>query len=306
MLFYELFKTGSPFTSIAMFNIVKFSRSIAPFVEISDVHNEILVKKSYKRSDLTVCVDMSEKEVSDAFNIAMKKSRNKYADYHYYKIYLKHLLGPESRAPIDSILKRLHDFTETVDYRIDHTEIFEERFVRTTITQNQYVSKSTDRFGVTVKLFRTKYNGRDVMIKSYIYDGACKSLDDRMMACFKDEVIFQTYANRLKKDFISPEIYSWGRIRKYQFIGDDYLYKVLYLIMEYIPGLTLKEATYNTATMKTMYERVQQANAAMISAGIHHNDLHGGNVMVVASPHPEVVIIDFGEASFGPKKPLFK
>ena len=68
----------------------------------------------------------------------------------------------------------------------------------------------------------------------------------------------------------------------------------------------MKEATYNTATMKTMYERVQQANAAMISAGIHHNDLHGGNVMVVASPHPEVVIIDFGEASFGPKKPLFK
>jgi predicted unusual protein kinase regulating ubiquinone biosynthesis (AarF/ABC1/UbiB family) len=106
--------------------------------------------------------------------------------------------------------------------------------------------------------------------------------------------------------------------------------------MEYIPGLTIKESTYNTTTMKDIYERVQAADKAMIAAGIHHNDLHGGNVMIVErpkmcrevlvidgihineksllpdsercekSPLPEIVILDFGEASFGPRRPMYK
>jgi predicted Ser/Thr protein kinase len=262
---------------------------------------------SYKRTDLTVIVDTPQQEIDYAFKSILKKDKYEENPYEYYKIYMKHLLGPNSRAPIEKILNRLEDFRQTIEYRMLNVELFEERFVRTILTQNNYVSKSTSRSGVTVKLFRAKYNGRDSMIKTYVYDGECPSLEDRIMSCFKDEVLFQYYANKLKTEFISPEIYSWGQFRKYQFIGDNYFYKCLYLIMEYIPGLTIKSATYNTATMKTMYERVQNANASMMAAGIHHNDLHGGNVMVVdKSPLPEVVIIDFGEASLGPKKPLFK
>jgi serine/threonine protein kinase len=142
------------------------------------------------------------------------------------------------------------------------------------------------------------------MIKSYIYDGACKSLDDRMMACFKDEVIFQTYANRLKKDFISPEIYSWGRIRKYQFIGDDYLYQVLYLIMEYIPFVKLKNVAQPT-NITEIYERVEDIDKELKSRFLHHNDLHSSNILVSSkSPLPDICILDFGEASYGPRKPI--
>jgi RIO-like serine/threonine protein kinase len=77
--------------------------------------------------------------------------------------------------------------------------------------------------------------------------------------------------------------------------------------MKYIPGLTLAQSTYNEETMKNIYEKVQDANRAMISEGIYHNDLHANNIIISdQSPLPEVIILDFGEASIGPKKPLFQ
>lgn len=263
-------------------------------------------KKTYKRYDLTVRVDMTKKEVTDSFNNSMRTAVD-HVNYNYYNIYLRHLLGSNTTAPLNTILKRLHKFKETVDSRIENTDSVEERFVRGLLTRNEYISKSTRRPGVTVKMFRG-YNGQDVMVKTYVYDGHCPSLDDRMMATFKDEVLFQYYSNNLNNlDFISPELYSWGSIQKYQFIGDNYFYKCLFLIMEYIPGVTLKNATYTKETMKTIYERVKKADNTMIAGGIHHNDLNRSNIMIVEkSPLPEIVILDFGEASFGPRKPLFK
>ena len=301
-------------------------------------------RPSYKRDDLSVCVSMEPTEVREIYNTAVKEAESEFEDseYDYYKIYLRHMFGPNTNAPIDKIVEKLNAFRETVDFRLSYSEYSEEMFVRNLITRNTYVSKSTRRPGVTVKLFHTYRNGRDVMVKTYVYDGDCPSLDDRMMACFKDEVLFQYYANRIQTTFISPELYSWGKIRKYEFIGNKYLYKCLYLIMEYIPGLTIKESTYTKETMRNMYDRVKEADRAMIAAGIHHNDLHGGNVMVVdrpplpsfsgcneksplpsfsgcneksplpsfsgcneKSPLPEIIILDFGEASLGPRKPMF-
>lgn len=286
----------------------------------NDVDMAIPKRPAYKRDDLTVNVSMSPHEVQHIYNNALRKSESEFADiqYDYYKIYLKHMFGPNTNAPIDQIVEKLNAFRQTVENRISCSEHTEEMFVRNLITRNDYVSKSNRRPDVTVKLFHSILHGRDVMVKTYIYDGECPSLDDRMMACFKDEVLFQYYTNRIQTKFISPELYSWGKIRKYEFIGNRYLYKCLYLIMEYIPGLTIKETLYTKETMCSMYERVREADREMIAAGIHHNDLHGGNVMVFDrsnmstsygrnddSPLPEIVILDFGEASFGPRKPLF-
>ena len=274
-----------------------------------EVSSDTMGKRpSYKRDDLSVRVDMTHHEIHGRYNAAVKLAEIEFMDtrYNYYKIYLKHLFGPNTNAPIDVIFKKLNDFRKTVDMHMSCTEYTEEMFIRNLITRNNYVSKSNRRPGVTVKLFRSLLHGRDVMVKTYIYDGECLSLDDRMMECFKDEVLFQYYANRIKVGFISPELYSWGQIKKYQFIGDEYIYKCLFLIMEYIPGLTIKESTYTKETMRSMYEKVKEVDRTMMAAGIHHNDLHGGNIMVVEkSPLPEIVIIDFGEASFGPRKPLF-
>jgi hypothetical protein len=269
------------------------------------------MKKKYTKPNLTIRVDITTQEVSDTFREALRTAELEYSDrtYEYYKIYLKHMFGDDiaDRIDISAIMRKLIKNREVVEYHISSTDYSEEYFVRQLLTRNQYVSKSTNRPGVTVKLFHTYRERRDIMVKTYVYDGECPSLDDRMMACFKDEVLFQYYANnQTKLDFISPEIYSWGSIRKYQYSNDNYQYKCLFIIMEYIPGLTLAKATYTTDTMKTMYERVKQINHKMISVGIHHNDLHSRNVMVVEkSPLPEVIILDFGEASFGPRKPLF-
>lgn len=265
----------------------------------------------YPKRELTVRVDISMSEVSQLFTAAVKSVETEYSkrQFDYYKIYLKHLFGEASeRIDISAILQKLEKFKKTVEFRIDSTEFTDDYFVRNLLTRNEYISKTNKRVGVTVKLFHTYHEGRDVMVKTYVYDGECPSLDDRMMACFKDEVLFQYYAanNLSRRDFISPDLYSWGRIRKYQFIGDKYFYKCLFLIMEYIPGLTLNQSTYTTETMKTMYERVKQIDKKMISTGIHHNDLHSSNVIIVEkSPLPEIVILDFGEASFGPRTPLF-
>lgn len=279
---------------------------------ISDGMSLCQSSKKYPRRDLTVQVDISKLEVSRIFTAAIKSVEAEYSNrqFDYYKIYLKHLLGETSDSiDISAILQKLENLKKTVDFRIDCTEFSDDCFVTNLLMRNEYISKSIKRSGVTVKLFHTYHEDRDVMVKTYVYDGECASLDDRMMACFKDEVLFQYYAanNLSKRDFISPDLYSWGSIRKYKFIGDKYLYKCLFLIMEYIPGLTLNQATYTTETMKTMYERVKIIDKKMISIGIHHNDLHGRNVIIPQkSPLPEVVILDFGEASFGPRKPLFR
>ena len=88
--------------------------------------------------------------------------------------------------------------------------------------------------------------------------------------------------------------------------------------MEYIPFVTLKEAVYSTEHMRNIYERVEQIDTELSSHLLHHNDLHSRNIMVSLSgdksplptgdksPYPEIVILDFGEASLGPTKPLFQ
>jgi predicted unusual protein kinase regulating ubiquinone biosynthesis (AarF/ABC1/UbiB family) len=62
--------------------------------------------------------------------------------------------------------------------------------------------------------------------------------------------------------------------------------------------------------MKKIYEKVQTINENLQAEGLHHNDLHSGNIMIRPSgdksPLPEIVIVDFGEASLGPKKPLYR
>ena len=160
-----------------------------------------------------------------------------------------------------------------------------------------------------MKLFRTCYKDREVMVKVYLYDPMCESLRESIETNFENEVLFQIYANRLqdKLEFISPELYSWGQIRRHMFTCDGYKYKCLFLIMEYIPYLTLKEATYSTQNMRNIYERVKKINEDLSGHLFHHNDLHGGNIAVrnPESPLPDIILMDYGEASIGPKSPFF-
>ena len=181
-------------------------------------------------------------------------------------------------------------------------------FIMKLLKKNEYFSKSTKRPGVIVKLFRAFYDEREVMVKVYIYDPLCESLRTSVEFNFENEVLFQKYANELqeKVDFISPELYSWGEMN-YRFFSNGYRYKCLYLIMEYIPYLTLKEATYSAENMRNIYEKVSMINKNLSRYLLHHNDLHGGNIAVKnpESPCPEIILLDYGEAAIGPTSPMF-
>jgi len=184
----------------------------------------------------------------------------------------------------------------------------EKQMVKNLLIQNKYISKKTSSLGATVKLFRTMFKNDDAIVKTYIFDPNCLSLKYVMKHTFEDEVLFQYYASEMSKDldFICPKIYSWGKITNFKFENHDYNYCCVFIIMEYIQGVTLAESSYNKETMKKIYEKITTINREMISVGIHHNDLHSNNIILVdKSPLPEIIVLDFGEASIGPKLPLF-
>jgi hypothetical protein len=148
-----------------------------------------------------------------------------------------------------------------------------------------------------------------MMVKTYIFDPVCPSLRTSIEDNFRNEVLFQLYANRLqgKLDFLSPELYSWGKINQHMLVQNGYKYRCLYLMMEYIPDMILKEATYSTQNMKNIYERVHKINEDLAGHMLHHNDLHKGNIAVrnPESPLPDIILLDYSEASFGPHTPMF-
>ena len=260
--------------------------------------------------DLKVDIHYDDGEVDKMFKKAIFKSRQESAakKWDYYKIYLRNLYGT-SDFSMDRALDNLDRLKERVEARLLYTNTAESIFIRDLLDKNEYSSKSTRRPGVVAKLFHSCYNDKEVMVKVYLYDPMCESLRTSVEANFQNEVLFQIYANRLhgKLDFISPELYSWGQVMRHMLIRDGYKYKCLYLIMEYIPYLTLKEATYSTQHMKNIYERVKRLNEDLSGHLLHHNDLNGGNIAVrnPESPLPDIILMDYGEASIGPRSPFF-
>ena len=268
---------------------------------------------------LSVRVDMSFAEIKMIFNQKVREAQKESADqkWSYYKTYLRQIFPSSSNdIPFDPIIDKLSRLRDEVQSRMDMPNYKDILMVKRLIHENKYVSKTTKRTGLVVKLFHTYYDGRDVFVKTYLYDSQCESFRRSITANFKNEVLFQSYAKQLQSDisFISPELYSWGKIRRYTFDKYEYPFECLFLIMEYIPFVTLNEAVYSTDNMTHIYERVQQIDTELSSKLLHHNDLHKGNIMVSLdetsggekSPYPDIVLLDFGEASLGPSTPLYQ
>jgi thiamine kinase-like enzyme len=123
---------------------------------------------------------------------------------------------------------------------------------------------------------------------------------------FHDEVTFQQYANQLNDriDFVSPKVYSWGKICRYKYPGKTGWFSCMYIIMEYIPHLTVKDSHFSKETMKEMYAKVHEVNYALTQELLCHNDLNRGNIMFEPESS-KVVLIDYGETRIGPTTPLF-
>jgi hypothetical protein len=297
------------------------------------------IKRVKNPKGLSVRVDIPYKEINGIYNkaisIAVKEASKKQFDY--YKTYLRQLI-PTEEDRFDEIVAILKPLRRKVEDRMNNPYSQEVLLVDRIIRENKYVSKNTKRPGLIVKLFRTEFYGQEVFVKVYLYDPQCLSYRSSFTENFKNEVVFQSYARQLNDtiDFISPKVHSWGRIKRYTFDDDEYEFECLFMIMEYLPFVTLKEAVYSTEHMRHIYERVEQIDTELSSYLLHHNDLHEGNIMVLdrsngnkspktvgdkspktvgdkspktvgdKSPYPEIVIFDFGEASLGPTKPIFQ
>ena len=248
-------------------------------------HSSIPIKKRIKNpKGLSVRVDMSYDEVSCLYNkaIAIATVENAKKKFDYYKTYLRQMIPSAEEDRYDRIVASLKTVRIDVEGRMNKPYSQEVLLVDRLIRENKYVSKNTKRPGLIVKLFHTECYGQDVFVKVYLYDPYCPSYNYSFTENFINEVIFQSYAKQLNVsvDFISPELYSWGRIKRFTFDDEDYEFECLFMIMEYLPFVTLKEAVYSTEQMRHIYERVEQIDTELSSHLLHHNDLHRGNIMV--------------------------
>lgn len=273
-------------------------------------HEKTNQQKFVNKKGLTVRVNITDHEINQCFQKGMKEYEDEIKEncLNYYKVYLKHLYSDNPEYKLERAMNLLKDMRETVEFQLLMNGITDQYLVRRLLDKNEYISKNTKKPGLIVKLFKTEYNGRQAIVKTYLYDPKCKSLAYSVEFNFINEAVFQLYTNRMhyQKKFISPELYTWGYIDKHIFEKGGYNYKCMFLIMEYIPHLTLKEAVYTADKMKNIYERISQIDEDLKNNLMHHNDLHKGNILVSEhSPFPEIVILDFGEASFGPRRSLY-
>ena len=266
----------------------------------------VTVQRTYRdRPPPKIRTNICDVEKSFCFKDALRHAEkaNKTLHYDYYKIYLKHLFG--SCKKIKDKVKTIQDLREAVSTKLIFPSQIDKVFVRKTLNDNVYIYKSWHP-GVVVKLFRTVYNADKVIIKAYIYDQHCDYVSNMIEERFRDEVAFQQYANQLNHmiDFISPKVYSWGKICRYKYPGKNCWFSCLYIIMEDMPYLTLKDCNFSKETMKQMYTRVHEVSDSLTQEMLCHNDLNYNNIMI----HPEsgqVILIDYGETRIGPTTPLF-
>jgi hypothetical protein len=300
-------------------------------------HNEMCLKWSKRKNPkgLSVEVDEPYSDIYNRYDAAINFVRQKAAEnnFNYYKTYLRQII-PDEEHRYDAIVSNFKVLRNKVKERMDDPYSDEINLIYRLVNRNEYISKNTRRPGLVVKMFHAWYYHQDVFVKVYLYDPQCYSYRSSIRENFMNEVIFQSYAKKLNDqvDFISPEVYSWGKIRRFFLGGERYPYECLFIIMEHIPFVTLKEAVYSTEHMRHIYQRVEDIDDELSSHLLHHNDLHAGNIMVSPtsspsksgdkspsksgdkspsksgdkSPYPEIVILDFGEASLGPTKPIFK
>lgn len=264
------------------------------------------MNKQKRTKQLSVNVNIDDAEVEKCFIKSTRIYRNDMINVQYYKSYLKHILGENNTEDLHEIFVKLDFMKEYVDFRISATTPQDKDLVICALKQNNYLSKNTTRPDVVIKLFPVEYNGKMAVIKTYMYDGSSQYIKWGLEQNIKNEILFQNYAKTLNKkfDFISPELYSWGQLYSYKpLLGDDsQKFKVMFLIMEYIPFMTLKQVSCTNDNITTIYEKIDLLDHELKTNLLHHNDLHSSNILISTSPLPQICILDFGESAFGTRK----
>ena len=210
---------------------------------------------------------------------------------NYYISYLHHFHDHQiSEKEINEMLKTINNIKYFVkrDILYFSDEYEKEILHQIQTTQHFYVKRNTD---YSVFLYKINIFNVDYILKIYKYYPQYTFSRYLLEWRFENEIIFQKYANLLnqKLDFISPKIHSFGKIGVPP--NEDGVHtNYLFIVMEYISGVTLKNSEFRPHLCKKIYEIDQNLKKHLLN----HNDLHSNNIIITEKD--DLVLLDYGES----------
>jgi tRNA A-37 threonylcarbamoyl transferase component Bud32 len=255
-----------------------------------DIPNERQIKVTKKQYTINTNLD---RQMIDLNFKRILRSINKYnkQNVNYFRSFLKHFYDYEiSENEIKNILKKIRTIKFSVKRDFIEFSNKDGKKIHHIIQSIPYFYiKKTNDF--CVFLYKTTYNHQDVIVKVYKYFPKYIFSKCLLEHRFENEVIFQSYANSLNSeiDFISPEVYSFGKISIPE-REDSMETNYLFIIMEYVDGITLQHLDFRPELCKKIYEIDEKLKQNLLN----HNDIKSRNIII--SEKDDLVLLDYGES----------
>jgi len=267
------------------------------FMKISCLHperkyrEETVVKKQKKI--YWINTNLESNIVDIFFKEVLKKEANLMKmNVDYFRSYLKYFYDYEiSKEEMERILKTIQEIRKNVKNEYAFFSSKDKNIILNLLETEDYYYKKTTK-DTNVFLYKMNYLGKTTVVKLFEYFPKYVFSKYIIENQFETEVVFQKYAESLNTecDFISPKIYSFGTVSKPRTL-DFPETKYLFIIMEYMEGISLKHAEFRPNVCKQIYEIDQQLKKRFLS----HNDMKSRNIIL--SEKDDLIVLDYGEST---------
>lgn len=257
------------------------------------------------RNTLTINTNITDEEVKINFSKNLTEAREKNNNNMiYFQKYIRFLFDTEiSENEYVKIFDELLKLKASILFSVKNVTITAQLFIRNIMKHHDPYYVNNTRQYLSTQVFIAEYLGKKCIVKIYIYNNKLPPEYNYIVEHnFENEVLYQTYARTLneKCGFISPEIYDIGQIKGIYIGGKIHdTMKCRFIIMEYLPFIHFNDAIFNENACAQLIERKNKLDVLLKTKLLHHNDLHGRNILF-DWVHDMLAIIDFGESNMGP------